>query len=327
MTVLVTGAAGFIGFHVSRAILGRGGRVVGVDSLNDYYDVALKNARRAILEGAQGFRFHHLDLTDRGGLARLIEAHPDIEGIVHLAAQPGVRYSLINPLAYVHANIEAHVALLEAARGLEGLKHFVYASSSAVYGTNAKLPFSVADRTDQPASLYGASKKAMEAISYAYAETWGLPLTGLRFFTVYGPWGRPDMAPMLFASAILEGRPIGLFNGGDMRRDFTFIDDIAAGILACLDRPPPPEVRPPHRVYNLGNHRPERLTDFVAALEAALGRKAIIELKPMQPGDMKETYADIEASQRDFGFAPTTAMAQGIPRFVAWYRDYYVSTG
>lgn len=323
LTVLVTGAAGFIGYHVCAALLGRGERVAGVDNVNDYYDVSLKEARLRILERVSGFRFHRVDVADRAGLAQIFEAHADIEGIVHLAAQPGVRYSLVNPLAYVHSNIEAHVALLEAARTAEHLRHFVYASSSAVYGSNAKLPFSIDDRTDQPASLYGASKKAMEAISYAYADTYRLPLTGLRFFTVYGPWGRPDMAPMLFTSRILAGQPIGLFNGGDMARDFTYIDDIVAGVLACLDRPPTADIDPPHRVYNLGNHRSERLTDFVAALEAALGRKAIIELKPMQPGEMKATYADIEASRRDFGFVPKTAMQDGIPRFVAWYREFY----
>jgi UDP-glucuronate 4-epimerase len=320
--VLVTGAAGFIGFHVSLALLDRGDAVIGADNLNDYYDVALKDARLAILRRSPAFTFHRCDLAERAEVAAIMTAHPDLAGIVHLAAQPGVRYSLINPLAYVRSNIEAHVVLLEAARGLQDLRHFVYASSSAVYGRNAKLPFSTVDRTDQPASLYGASKKAMEVISDAYAETHGLPLTGLRFFTVYGPWGRPDMAPMLFAGRILAGQPIPLFNQGDMRRDFTFIDDIVAGVIACLDRPPPPSLKPPHRLYNLGNHRPEPLTDFVAALEEALGRKAIIELKPMQPGEMKETYADIEASRRDLGFAPRTAMRDGIPRFVAWYREY-----
>lgn len=324
MSVLVTGAAGFIGYHVTRALLERGDRVVGVDNLNDYYDVTLKQARLAELTGRAGFRFHRLDIADRDAIAALFAGHPDIEGAVLLAAQAGVRYSLVNPYAYLHCNIDGHVALLEAFRDLPRLKHCVYASSSSVYGANTKLPFSVEDKADRPVSLYGATKKAMEAISHSYAETYRLPLTGLRFFTVYGPWGRPDMAPILFTRSILAGEPIAVFNHGEMSRDFTYIDDIVAGVLACLDRPPPADgAAAPHRLYNLGNHRPERLMDFIAALERALGRKARLDLQPMQPGDVKATYADIAASRADFGFDPVTSIDEGIPRFIEWYKRFY----
>ena len=325
MSVLVTGAAGFIGYHVTRALLERGDRVVGVDNLNAYYDVALKQARLAELAGRSGFRFHQLDIADRDAIAGMFADNPDIEGAVFLAAQAGVRYSLVNPYAYLHCNIDGHVSLLEACRNLPRLKHCVYASSSSVYGANTKLPFSVEDKADRPVSLYGATKKAMEAISYCYAETYRLPLTGLRFFTVYGPWGRPDMAPILFTRSILAGEPIAVFNHGEMSRDFTYIDDIVGGILACLDRPPPTcdPASAPHRLYNLGNHRPERLMDFIAALERALGRKAKLNLQPMQPGDVKATYADITASRADFGFDPVTSIDEGIPRFIEWYKRFY----
>ncbi|MBE0531541.1 MAG: NAD-dependent epimerase/dehydratase family protein [Rhodospirillales bacterium] len=322
MTVLVTGAAGFIGFHTSLALLARGETVVGIDNVNDYYDVSLKRARLARLGEHGGFSCHEIDIADREAVFALFAAHPDIRGIVHLAAQAGVRYSLINPYAYTHSNVEGHLVLLEAARKLEGLKHFVYASSSSVYGTNTKLPFSIDDRVDTPISIYAATKKSMEMISHAYSHLYGLPLTGLRFFTVYGPWGRPDMAAFLFARKILAGEAIPVFNQGDMRRDFTYIDDIVAGVIGCLDHPPA-DGGPKARVYNIGNNRSERLMDYIAEIEKALGRKATIDFQPMQPGDVKETYADIAATTRDFGFVPRTPIGEGVPRFVDWYCDHY----
>jgi UDP-glucuronate 4-epimerase len=324
MTILVTGAAGFIGFHVSTALLQRGERVLGVDNLNDYYDVALKEARLAELRRLPGFTFHRLELAERGALAALLERHPDTDRVVHLAAQAGVRYSLTNPHSYIGANAQGQLEVLEACRSLPRLKHLVFASSSSVYGGNTKLPFSVADRVDTPRSLYAATKKAGELMAYCYAHLYRLPTTGLRFFTVYGPWGRPDMAAWIFTKAILAGRPIQVFNHGDMRRDFTFIDDIVAGVVACLDRPPTASGdEPPYRLYNIGNHRSEELKRFIAVLEQALGRKAIIELAPLQPGDVPATYADITETQRDLGFAPTTPIDQGLPRFVAWYRAFH----
>jgi UDP-glucuronate 4-epimerase len=324
MTVLVTGAAGFIGFHVSTALLKRGERVLGVDNLNDYYDVSLKEARLAELRRLPGFAFERLELAERGALQALLQRHRDTDRIVHLAAQAGVRYSLTNPHAYIGANIQGQLEVLEACRALPQLKHLVYASSSSVYGGNTKLPFSVADRVDTPHSLYAATKKADELMSYCYSHLYRLPTTGLRFFTVYGPWGRPDMAAWIFTDAILAGKPIQVFNHGDMRRDFTYIDDIVAGVLACLDRPPADGgSEPPCRLYNLGNHRSEDLKRFIALLEKALGRKAIIKLAPMQPGDVPATYADIEASRRDLGFSPTTPLDVGLPKFVAWYKQYH----
>lgn len=326
MAVLVTGAAGFIGYHVAAALLDRGDSVVGLDNLNDYYEVSLKQARLAQLDGRAGFSFRRADVADREAVAALFAERPDIDRVVHLAAQAGVRYSLINPYIYLSSNIDGHVVLLEHARRLPRLTHFVYASSSSVYGANRKMPFAVDDRTDHPVSLYGATKKAMEVISDSYAAMYGLRLTGLRFFTVYGPWGRPDMAAFLFTRAILADEPIPVFNQGDMRRDFTYIDDIVRGVVAALDRPGAGEAaagEPLHRIYNLGNHRPEPLLEFIATLEAAIGRKAVIDLLPMQPGDVKQTYADIEESRRDLGFDPSTSIADGIPRFVDWYRRYY----
>jgi UDP-glucuronate 4-epimerase len=330
MSVLITGAAGFIGYHVADALLCRGETVIGIDNLNDYYEVSLKQARLARLQGSNGFTFHQIDIADRPAVTALIGASPGIDRIVHMAAQAGVRYSLINPYAYVRSNVDGHLVLLEAARRLPRLQHFVYASSSSVYGANTRMPFSITDRTDHPVSLYGATKKAMEVISESYARMYGLPLSGLRFFTVYGPWGRPDMAPIIFTRKILAGEPIPVFNHGDMRRDFTYIDDIVAGVVNCLDRPPSAGAgggaetgTSRQRLYNLGNHRPEPLRDFIATLEAALGRKAVVELLPMQPGDVKETYADIDASQRDLDFSPRVPIAEGIPRFVAWFRSYY----
>ena len=323
MTILVTGAAGFIGFHTARALLERGERVVGVDDVNDYYEVSLKEARLQLLEKDKGFSFVRGDIAGRDAMAGLFRRHPDIDRIVHLAAQAGVRYSLVNPYAYTRSNVEGHLVLLESARHLKGLKHFVYASSSSVYGSNAKLPFAVADRTDAPLSLYAATKKAMEAISHSYSHIYGIPQTGLRFFTVYGPWGRPDMAAFIFAHKILKGEPIPVYNNGEMWRDFTYIDDIVAGVVACLDRPPEGANTPPARIYNLGNNRSEPLMRFIQVLERAFGKKAEIKFLPMQPGDVKETFADITDTQRDFGFQPKTSIDEGIPRFATWFRGYY----
>jgi UDP-glucuronate 4-epimerase len=324
MKVLITGVAGFIGMHTAKSLLDRGDEVVGVDNMNDYYEVSLKEARLAELAGYRGFTFVRLDIADRDAVAALIATHADIRRVVHLAAQAGVRYSLINPYAYLRTNIEGLVVLLEAARWLERLELFVYASSSSVYGANRTMPFSVDDRVDRPVSLYGATKKASEEIAHAYAHMYGLPLTGLRFFTVYGPWGRPDMAAFIFTRHILADEPIPVFNHGDLRRDFTYIDDITAGLLAAVDRPQlATALTPPCRVYNLGNHRSEALLDFIGTIEKALGRTARMDLLPMQIGDVKETFADIEASRRDLGFEPKTAIQDGIPRFIAWYRSHY----
>ena len=321
MTVLVTGAAGFIGYHVAEALLARGRTVVGVDNLNDYYEVSLKQARLARLEGKKGFTFRKLDFADRDSMAALGAAFPDIAQIVHLGAQPGVRYSLINPYAYVASNVMGQVTVLELARTLKTLRNVVYASSSSVYGGNEKLPFAVGDAVETPQSLYAATKRADELISYTYAHLYGMKLVGLRFFTVYGPWGRPDMAPIIFTRAILAGEPIRVFNDGEMWRDFTYIDDIVAGVLAAMDAPP--AGKPPHKVYNLGNNKSEKLTNFIAALESALGKKAQMRFEPMQPGDVEKTYADIEATRRDLGFAPTTPISAGVPKFVEWYREFY----
>jgi UDP-glucuronate 4-epimerase len=323
MTILVTGAAGFIGFHTAATLLDRGDGVIGVDNLNDYYDVTLKRARLAQLEKRRGFSFHKADVADHEAMGAIFAGHPDITTIVHLAAQAGVRYSLENPFAYIQANVAGQLVLLENARRLDRLEHMVYASSSSVYGGNTKLPFSVADRVDTPVSMYAATKRMDELMGHTYAHLYGLPQTGLRFFTVYGPWGRPDMAAYLFADAILAGRPIRVFNYGDMRRDFTFIDDIVAGVLAAVGKVPDGADGAPHRVYNLGNHRSEKLTDFIATLERALGREAIKQYEPLQPGDVRETYADIEDSRADLGFEPKTTIEEGIPKFVDWFRAYH----
>jgi UDP-glucuronate 4-epimerase len=324
MPILVTGAAGFIGFHVAAALCARGDTVIGIDNLGDYYVVSLKEARLARLAERGGFRFQRVDIADHAAVAALCAAHPEIDRIVHLAAQAGVRYSLVNPYAYTNANITGQVAMLEAARRLPQLRHMVYASSSSVYGGNTKLPFAVTDPVDRPVSLYAATKRAGELMAFNYSHLYRLPLTGLRFFTVYGPWGRPDMSAYLFTKAIFAGEPIPVFNNGNMRRDFTYIDDIVGGVLAALDRPPAAEGgAPPHRLYNLGNHRSEPLMRFIEVIERACGRKAEIAFKPMQPGDVPETYADIEASTRDLGFLPRTTIDEGIPRFVAWFRDYH----
>ena len=318
--ILVTGAAGFIGSAVSEALLARGETVLGVDNLNDYYDVALKDARLARLADKPDFSFRKLDIADRDAMLALALEFPAIDRIVHLAAQAGVRYSLVNPYAYVQSNVMGQVVMLELARALPALKHFVYASSSSVYGANEKTPFAVGDAVDRPSSLYAATKRTDELFGYAYAHLYGIPSTGLRFFTVYGPWGRPDMAPMLFARAILAGEPIKVFNHGDMQRDFTYIDDIVNGVVRALDRPP--TATPPHALYNLGNHKPEKLTDFIAELEKALGRKAVMDMQPMQPGDVPTTYADIAASKHELGFNPRTPISEGIPRFIEWFRGY-----
>lgn len=324
MAILVTGAAGFIGSHLSHRLLARGEAVIGLDVVSDYYDVRLKEARLARLASQPGFTFLRVDIADRAAMAALAQAHPEITRIVNLAAQPGVRYSLENPRAYVDTNVVGFLEILELARGLKKLDHLVYASSSSVYGGNTKLPFAIEDPVDAPLSLYAATKKADELMGHCYSHLFRLPATGLRFFTVYGPWGRPDMSAFIFTKAILAGEPIPVFNNGEMKRDFTYIDDIVSGVVACLDRSPVDDGRtPPHRVYNIGNNRSEELLRFIRVIEQACGREAKIQFKPMQAGDVPETFADIEATRRDFDFVPTTAIDEGVPRFVEWYRDYY----
>lgn len=324
MTVLVTGAAGFIGFHTCMRLLDRGEAVIGVDVMNAYYDIALKEARLAQLVSHANFTFYRADIANRAAMAQIADAHPAIDRYVNLAAQPGVRYSLEAPHEYTHANVEGHLVMLELARRNPRLRHFVYASSSSVYGANSKLPFSEEDRVDNPISLYAATKRAAELISHCYAHLYRLPTTGLRFFTVYGPWGRPDMAAYLFAKAIIAKEPIKVFNNGDLRRDFTYIDDVVAGLVAVLDQPPPViEGSAPARLYNIGNNRSEALLDFIAEVVKALGREAMFEFLPMQPGDVPETYADISALARDTGYAPTTPISVGIPKFVAWFKDFH----
>ena len=323
MSILVTGTAGFIGFHVAKTLLERGDSVVGIDNLNDYYDVRLKKARLAELGSSQGFSFARLDVADRDAVFALVDLHKDLRSIIHLAAQAGVRYSLENPYAYIDANVTGTLVMLDAARRIDNLTALTYASSSSVYGANEKQPFSVEDRVDRPVSLYAATKRSCELIAHTYAHLHALPATGLRYFTVYGPWGRPDMAAYLFTRAILAGEPIKVFNEGRMARDFTYIDDIVAGTLAAHDRPPAASGEVPHRIYNLGNHRPEKLLDFIAVLERALGRTARKELLPLQPGDVPESFADIEASRRDLGFEPKTTIEVGLARFVEWYKWYH----
>ena len=328
MAIIVTGAAGFIGYHLSERLLARGEQVIGVDNVNDYYSVELKRRRLAELSRHHGFDLVEVDFADNQALLRALDGR-DFDRIVHLGAQAGVRYSIENPHAYVHSNLVGHLNMLELARHRRS-SHMVYASSSSVYGGNDILPFRVEDRVDHPLSLYAATKKADELISETYAHLYRLPLTGLRFFTVYGPWGRPDMAMWLFAKAIFAGEPINVFGEGDMRRDFTYVDDIVSGVVACLDNPPPDDgsekaggSRSPHRLYNIGNHRSEELGRMIELLEEACGRKAERRLLPMQPGDVRDTYADISAIERDLGYAPTTRIDEGIPRFVDWYRWYH----
>jgi UDP-glucuronate 4-epimerase len=320
MSILVTGAAGFIGFHVARTLLERGERVIGVDNLNDYYVVSLKEARLARLRAYHDFSFARLDVADRDGMFDLVGSHPGLRDVIHLAAQAGVRHSLQDPYCYIDANIMGTLVMLEAARRVRDLRGVVYASSSSVYGANIKQPFSVDDRVDHPVSLYGATKRSCELIAESYSRLYGLAATGLRFFTVYGPWGRPDMAAYLFTRAILAGEPIQVFNEGRMARDFTYIDDIVAGVIAAMDHPATPGA---HRIYNLGNHRPEQLLDFIGVLERLLGRTAIKQLLPMQPGDVPASYADIETARRDLGFEPRATIETGLAAFVQWYKQYH----
>ena len=335
--VLVTGAAGFIGYHVSRRLLERGDRVTGLDNLNPYYDVQLKHDRLAQLTGQSQFEFHHLDLADRDGISRLFAAKA-FDGVVHLAAQAGVRYSLVNPQAYVDSNLTGFTNILEGCRHRK-VGHLVFASSSSVYGANTSMPFSVHQNVDHPVSLYAATKKANELMAHTYAHLFGVPCTGLRFFTVYGPWGRPDMALFIFAKAILEGKPIEVFNHGKMRRDFTYIDDIVEGVVRVLDRPAAPNPdwngadpdpatsSAPYRIYNIGNNNPVELMHLVETLERALGRSAVKNLRPIQPGDVPATYADIDDLARDVGFRPSTSIEEGVGKFVGWYRKYHKLPG
>ena len=333
MTVLVTGAAGFIGFHLSRRLLAEGVEVVGLDNLNDYYDVQLKRDRLAILLKEQKFTFVELDLVDTLGMEKLFQKF-SFQRVVNLAAQAGVRYSLENPKAYVDSNLSGFLNILEGCRH-NRVEHLVYASSSSVYGLNSSMPFSVHDNVDHPLSLYAASKKANELMAHSYSHLYEMPVTGLRFFTVYGPWGRPDMALFLFTKAILAGEPIKVFNQGRMERDFTYVDDIVEGIVRLLPNvaqpnpdwngaaPDPGSSPAPYRLYNIGNHSPVKLLDFIALIEQALGREAQKELLPMQPGDVPATYADVAALNQAVGFSPDTPLATGIAEFVQWYRDYY----
>ncbi|MDB5396895.1 MAG: hypothetical protein JWM91_4401 [Rhodospirillales bacterium] len=321
MTVVVTGVAGFVGYHVAAALLARGERVVGIDIVNDYYDVGLKEARLAHLADKDGFTFHRADIADAEQVSAILAEAGNVTGIIHLAAQAGVRYSLTNPYAYVHSNVLGQVAIFEAVRRLNAQPAFVYASSSSVYGGNDKFPFSVKDRVDHPVSLYAATKRSGELLAESYAAMYGMASTGLRFFTLYGPWGRPDMAYYSFTKAILAGEPIAVFNEGKLERDFTYIDDAVAGILAALDQPSDP-VRL-HRLYNLGNNKPEPVLRFIKVIEQALNCKAMLKFEPMQPGDVKATAAEIEDSRRDLGFEPKIGIEEGIPLFARWYKDYH----
>jgi len=333
MTILVTGAAGFIGAATAEALIERGDQVIGVDNLSDYYDVSLKQARLARLEGRDGFRFERMDISDRAAMRELFATHRP-ERVLHLAAQASVRYGSINPYAYADSNLSGFLNVLEGCRH-GGVRHLVFASSSSVYGANTHLPYSAHDNVDHPLSLYAATKKANEAMAHAYAHLYRIPVTGLRFFTVYGPWGRPDMSPYIFTKRILAGDTIEIFNNGDHARDFTYIDDIVDGVLRVLDRPArgsldwdggnpdPATSRAPYRLYNIGNNHAVPLMEFISHIEAAVGRKAVMTMLPMQPGDVRETWADIDDLATDTGFAPRTCIAEGIRRFVAWYREYH----
>lgn len=332
--ILVTGAAGFIGFHLSRQLLARGDEVIGLDNLNDYYDVRLKQDRLSQLTSEKAFRFNKAGLQDRDAIAKLFSDEKPAR-VVHLAAQAGVRYSLTNPQAYIDGNLVGFGNILEGCRH-SGVEHLVFASSSSVYGANTRMPFSVHDNVDHPVSLYAATKKANELMAHSYSHLFALPCTGLRFFTVYGPWGRPDMALYLFTRAILEGRPIDVFNHGKMRRDFTYIDDIVEGVIHVLDRVPQPNPqwtgdapdpatsRAPYRLYNIGNNQPVELLELISLLEKKIGKPAVKNLLPLQPGDVLETYADVSDLARDVGFQPSTPIAAGVDKFVDWYRAYYV---
>ena len=326
MKVLLTGVAGFIGYHVALKLLARGDTVVGVDNLNDYYDVSLKQARLASIQAhpsAANFSFIKLDLAENAATQQLF-AHETPDSVIHLAAQAGVRYSLQNPHAYISSNIVAFTNILEACRTIKP-QHLVYASSSSVYGSNTKLPFSETDNVDNPVSLYAATKKANELMAHTYSHLYNIPTTGLRFFTVYGPWGRPDMSPFLFADAIISNRPIKVFNHGDMLRDFTYIDDIVEGVIRVLDKPATPSTSTsaPYRLFNIGNNKPEQLMDFISLLENAIGKTAQKEFLPMQAGDVKATYADTNALEAWVGFKPHTPLNLGVENFVAWYRQFY----
>ncbi len=322
MTILLTGAAGFIGYHVAEALLARGEAVLGVDNLTPYYDVRLKQARLARLADRPAFRFEAIDLANRDDMARLAQAEPGITRIVHLAAQAGVRHSMIDPYSYVASNVMGHLGVLEFARQLGRLDHLVYASSSSVYGANDKMPFAETDRVDTPMSLYAATKRADELMSHAYGHLYGMKQTGLRFFTVYGPWGRPDMAYYSFAEAIAAGRPITVYDNGTVRRDFTYIDDIVEGVIGALDRPPVTQSGPPVRLLNIGNNRSEPVTALIALLEEGIGRRAIIHFKPRPAADVADTCADVDAISGLTGFAPRTPLAVGVPRFVAWFVEW-----
>ncbi len=323
MKTLVTGVAGFIGYHTATRLLDRGDEVVGIDIVNDYYSVALKNARLARLKAREGFSFHKLDLSDRSAYNATRSAIDGVTRAIHLAAQAGVRHSIEHPFDYVDANLSSHMTILELCRHQPNFDHLVYASSSSVYGGNTKLPFAVEDRVDSPVSLYAATKRANEHMSYSYAHLYDLSQTGLRFFTVYGPWGRPDMALYIFADAIVNDRPIEVFNNGNMKRDFTFVDDIVDGVVAAHDNAPAADTGPPHRLYNIGNHQPEPLRRMISVLEDCLGKKAETIMKPMQLGDVKESFADIETIRRDLGFEPTTSIDVGVPKFVEWFKEYH----
>jgi UDP-glucuronate 4-epimerase len=325
LNILVTGAAGFIGYSLAARLLARGDTVLGIDNLNDYYDVALKEARLARLGGEAKFSFMRLDIADRAGMAGFFAARR-FDAVVHLAAQAGVRYSVTHPYAYIDSNLTGFAHVLEGVRH-SGSGHLVYASSSSVYGANKKLPFAEDDNVDHPVSLYAATKKANELMAHSYAHLYGMGCTGLRFFTVYGPWGRPDMSPFKFASCVLEGKPIPVFNEGRMSRDFTYIDDIVGGLIAVLDKGAPAgkaqSEQPPYRLYNIGNNQPVPLLRYIEAFEKAIGKKAILDLQPMQAGDVPDTYADTQLLEKAVGFRPDTPIDTGVQRFVDWFRSYY----
>ncbi|NDF13093.1 MAG: NAD-dependent epimerase/dehydratase family protein [Proteobacteria bacterium] len=329
MTILVTGAAGFIGYHVTHALLSRGHPVIGIDNVNDYYDPALKNARLARIasetDSGRQWRFQKVNIADRAAMDTFMKPLlPSLTHIIHLAAQAGVRYSLTHPHAYIESNIVGHLNILEYARSMPKLKHLVYASSSSVYGANTELPFSTTQKTDQPISLYAATKKSDELMSYTYSHLYNIPMTGLRFFTVYGPWGRPDMAYYSFTKDIMTGTPIKVFGDGKLKRDFTYIDDIVTGVLSVFAKPPvKKDGAPAHKIYNLGNDKSEPLMDFIRTLERAVGKPAQLVMSPMQPGDVVATHADINDARKDLGYNPRTLISDGLPKFVRWFKEYH----